>query len=422
MKLAIGILLLLFASPSPEIRYFRYERPIASVAQSALTGTGQACFSLDTTIFAHAAPQLNDLRLYRDGAETPFVIRAAVAAHTDEKSLTLLNPGQRNGQTVFDTAMPESKYGDLQLEITAQNFIATISVSGSQSQGGPETKIGSYTIFDLTGQRLGRSTVLHLPESDFRYLHFSVSGPLVPDNFIGLTVMRLPVEEPKYETVAESRQVTQKGRSSIIEFTVPAHTPVDRIIFAPGADPANFSRDVDVEVMPVSEKVDAAASPRRFTSSGNLLRLHRSENGHRLDAERLTIETSAGYADKSSRWTITVNNGDDTPVTIKSVRLQMLQRNLCFEAARGAHYTLFYGDEALAPPSYDYASLFAPQANAMQSVAGLEQPNTAYQPRPDQRPFTEKHPALLWMALIVVILLLGIIALRSVKSMAQTQR
>jgi hypothetical protein len=40
----------------------------------------------------------------------------------------------------------------------------------------------------------------------------------------------------------------------------------------------------------------------------------------------------------------------------------------------------------------------------------------AWRPRPDERPFTEKHPILLWIALIVVIALLGAVAFRSLKT------
>jgi len=423
MKLAAGLLLLLAAAPSAEIRYFRYQRPITPATQGLLPS--QTCFPLDAGVFSHAAPQLNDLRLYRDAAETPYVIRVAAAAQTDEKPVPLLNLGERAGQTVFDTAMPESKYGDLQLDVSAQNFIATISVSGSQSQnGGSETKVGSYTIFDLSNQKLGRSTILHLPESDFRYLHFSVSGPLVPKDFTGLITLRSSVSEPKYETVAESQHATRKDHSSVIEFIVPAHTPVDRVLFTPGAEPANFSRDVRVDISPVSGNPakDASALPQTFSSSGTLLRIHSGQSGHRLDAERLAIETSAGYADTPSKWIVTVDNGDDAPITIKSVRLQMLQRNLCFDAVNGVHYTLFYGDATLAAPHYDYASLFVPQVNASHTTAGPEQENAAYQSRPDLRPFTEKHPALLWIALIAVIVLLGVIALRSLRSTTQTPR
>jgi hypothetical protein len=95
------------------------------------------------------------------------------------------------------------------------------------------------------------------------------------------------------------------------------------------------------------------------------------------------------------------------------VKLEMLERRLCFESVANAAYMLYYGDSALAFPRYDYATLFAPQATAVAGTLGPEQANPAYQARPDDRPFTERHPALMWVALIAVIALLGGVALRS---------
>ncbi len=314
--------------------------------------------------------------------------------------------------------MPDGHYSDLQLAVTAQNFIATVTVTGSQAEtGSAETRIGSYTIFDLTRQKLGRSTVLHLPESDFRYLHFRIAGPLSPESVTRLSVMRLPASQPKYLTVEESARIVEKGHSSLLEFTVPAHLPVDRVAFTPGMEPAQFSRDVSIGVAPVSPSpaADMDQPAQTVTSYGSLLRVHSVENGHRIDEERLAIDAPQADFNMPAKWTITIENGDDAPLRLESVRLQMLERNLCFEADGNGGYVLYYGDPALTAPRYDYATLFTPQVNASQITAGPEQPNPAYQPRPDARPFTEKHPALLWIALAVVIALLGVIALRSVK-------
>jgi hypothetical protein len=95
----------------------------------------------------------------------------------------------------------------------------------------------------------------------------------------------------------------------------------------------------------------------------------------------------------------------------------MIQRNLCFDATAGSAYTLYYGDPAIAAPQYDYARLFTPQSRsgAATSRLGPESANPRFQPRPDSRPFTERHPALLWIALGAVVLLLGAVALRSAK-------
>jgi hypothetical protein len=248
-------------------------------------------------------------------------------------------------------------------------------------------------------------------------LHFRIAGPVAPENVTGLSVERLAAGQPVYLTVAEASQVARKGHSSVAEFTVPAHVPVDRVAFMPGASPALFSRDVTIRVKAAASAParEEAELPQLAVTSGNLLRVHSNQNGHRIDEERLAIDAPATDFDVPATWTVTIDNGDDAPLMLASVRLQMLERTLCFEAAANTSYALYYGDGALAAPRYDYATLFVAQANALQSAAGAESLNPAYEPRPDERPFSEKHPALLWVALVAVIAMLGAIALRSAK-------
>ncbi|HEV2273215.1 MAG TPA: DUF3999 family protein [Acidobacteriaceae bacterium] len=424
MKLAAVVLLLAAAAPSPEIRYFRYQRPVLNSPQSS----GQACLALDAAFFAHAAPGLADLRLYRGPAETPYLIRLAALRPPMEKPIPPMNLGRKGsshgGQTVFDAAMPEGSYRELRLSVTAHDFIATVTVSGSQTRdASAQTRLGAYTIFDLSRQKLGRSTVLHLPESDFRYLHFQIAGPLSPENIAGLSVERLAAGQPMYQPVAKSSQVSQKGRLSVVDLTVPAHVPVDRIVFTPGPSPLNFSRQVSIAVTPLPPLAasDAAGPAQTVSFPGDLMRLHSVQSGHRIDEERLFIETRRAGLATPARWTITIDNGDDAAL-LPAVRLEMLERDLCFEAAGGGRYTLFYGDPALAAPRYDYAALFPAQANASQIAAGPEQQNPEYRSRPDQRPFTERHPALLWVALAGVIVLLGAIALEAAKRTKEPAR
>lgn len=414
MKLRYCIVLIAVGAAVPQIGYFRYERPVVNNPPTA----GQTCLALDPQIFTHAAPDLADLRLYRDGAETPYAIHRAAPVESAQKPIAPLNLGKRGGQTVFDAPMPEGNYADVRLTVNAQNFIATVTVSGSQAEsGGGETKLGGYTIFDLTRQKLGRSTVLHLPNSDFRYLHFRIAGPIHPESVTGLSVERLPAGRPKYVTVGESFRMVQQGHSSVIEFTVPAHVPVDRIVFVPGAEPVNFSRDVSVAITPIVQRPSSDAEPPEPSPSsfGNLLRVHSVQDGHRIEEERLAIDAPGNELDTPAKWKIEIDNGDDRPIQLQSVRLEMIERDLCFDASANAGFTLYYGDPALQAPRYDYARLFAFEATAVQAALGPEQQNSAYRPRPDQRPFTEKHPALLWAALIAVIVLLGAIALKSAK-------
>ena len=413
-RLVALLLFALAAVPSPEIRYFRYHRPVQNISLQP----GQACLVVDAALLAHSAVGLADLRLYRDRVETPYLMQTSAPIVASEQTIPVLNLGSRGEQTVFDTAMPAGTYSDLQLKISGHDFIAAVAVSGSQDQASKTTTIGSYTIFDLSRQRLGRSTVLHLPPSDFRYLHFRIAGPIRPEDVGGLSVTQPPASKPKYVTVAQSSVAAFKDHSSIVEFTVPAHVPIDRIEVVPGAEPANFSRAVHVAAIPIAEKPadESAAPPRTVSSFGNVLRVHTVQNGHRIDEESFTVDPPRPLFDVPAKWTVTIDNGDDAPLRPALVRLLMLERDVCFDAAPGAAYTLYYGDSAVSSPRYDYAALFAPQSDAARVTAGPEQPNREYQPRPDDRPFTERHPALLWIALVAVIAILGVIALRTAKT------
>ncbi|MGB0064285.1 MAG: DUF3999 family protein [Terracidiphilus sp.] len=415
MRWLAALSLLLFAAPSPEIRYFHFERPVLRPAQSA----GQTCAVVDPGVFSHAAPDLTDLRLYQEGTETPYILRLAAPAASTSQALPLLNLGRSGNQTVFDVAMPEGSYNDVELVIDGRNFLATVTVTGSQMQTSTtETKLGAYTIFDLTQQRLGRSTVLHLPQSDFRFLHFQISGSITPENLTGISVTKAAASQPRYVTIAQTAVVTQKGRDSVFEFNVPALTPADRVVFVPGAQPLSFSRDVQVKVMPLARRPanDSGEPPQPITTGGDILRVHRIQDGHKIDEEHLAVDAPQFDFDSPAKWTITIENGDDAPVQMLSIRIEMTERDLCFDAAAGAAYTLYYGDNVLGAPQYDYATLFAPAANASAAQLGAENANPAYRPRPDERPFTEKHPALLWIALILVIALLGLVAVRSIKA------
>jgi hypothetical protein len=414
-KLAAALALLtLAATPSPE--HFRYQRAVNHLPAAG----GPSCAVLDSAVFAHAAAGLADLRLYASGQETPYVVRAATVP-TGNTALTVepFNKGERNGHTSFDAEMLRAGYSDVELEIHAQDFIATVTVWGSQENDGKNaTRLGVYTVFDLTHQRLGRSMVLHLPRSDFPHLHFEVAGPIHPEQVTAVEMNWAADAAPKYTAVATTSAVARDGKKSVVSFTLPAHVPVDRVRIVPGAQPAQFSRPVTVEVAPAApsktgEPVVAPITVAPIQEAGSLIRVHTVENGLKLDREQLTLDAPQSYAVGPTRWTVTVDNGDDAPLPIVEVRLEMLERRVCFEAVAGGQATLVYGDPALETPSYDYARLFVENPQAALAVLGPEQANPMYKPRPDERAFTEKHPLLLWVGLIAAVAALGWIAFRS---------
>jgi hypothetical protein len=110
---------------------------------------------------------------------------------------------------------------------------------------------------------------------------------------------------------------------------------------------------------------------------------------------------------------VAIENGNDTPLPLTAIRLEMRQRKICFDAPAAQPLTLFYGDPALTAPQYDYERLFSLSGVTRAAQLSPEQLNPAYRDRPDSRPLTDRHPHLLWIALLVVICILAIVAIRS---------
>jgi hypothetical protein len=90
---------------------------------------------------------------------------------------------------------------------------------------------------------------------------------------------------------------------------------------------------------------------------------------------------------------------------------------LAFEARPGAPYVLSYGDPTLSPPVYDLArtagdpALFAARAADAEVLA----PRLVASPAPAPPPWTERHPAVLWAGLVVVVGALGAVTWRALK-------
>ena len=113
-----------------------------------------------------------------------------------------------------------------------------------------------------------------------------------------------------------------------------------------------------------------------------------------------------------------IHNGDDAPLKITRARLQQYERRIYFDCDAGASPALYYGDDKLNAPVYDYAKLFQSDASAAQVQLGAEEANAAIPGRPDDRPWSERHPAVLWAAILAAVAILGGIAMRSLKSAA----
>ncbi|CAN5563276.1 hypothetical protein BH10ACI4_BH10ACI4_14010 [soil metagenome] len=428
MNSVILVLLALFlqssgaTAPPAAQEFFRYHRSVVPTS-----GRGEACSVIDPGIFPNAAPSLKDLRLYQDGREVPYAITLSEPEQPDSDAARVLNLGMQDRSVVFDLEMPDRSYTEVALDLAGKDYLATATVSGMDSPGGTPTRLGEYTLFDLTSQHLSHNTTLRLQESSFHYLHIAlsvspapgVSAEPAPGGFVatpqmvqGATVPPSREAQTIFTTALTIPTVQQKGRQTVGTVSLPARLPIERISFvlAPSFK-GNFSRDVHVSA-------HASGETATETASGTIQRVHLTEAGREIRQQQLSVPAVLG-ANLQERATleVAVNNGDDAPLPITAILLEMRQRKLCFDASSAARPELFYGDAALPTPQYDFTRLFSPSAHMLQAQLGPEQRNAAYRVRPDTRSMTERHPDLIWVVLLIVICVLAVVALRSSKAL-----
>jgi hypothetical protein len=402
----------------PVPQYFRYQRSIVPA------GPGLNCAVIDASMFEHASASLKDLRLYPQtvaARDIPYAVTLSEPEQQDTEPASVLNLGLRDGAIVFDLGMPPRPYTNVALDLAGRDFIATAIVNGVNSPGETGTRLGEFTLFDLTSQHLSRSTALPLEESNFPYLHVelkvspapkSMPTRFMPQMVLGASVPPSREAQSLFSLAAETRAITQNGRQTIATYSLPQRVPVERVTFVLAPDfSSNFSRNITVN----DHAVGTPASSGE-TVSANILRVQMTQAGREIHQQRLSVPATLGSnLQSAAEVEVIVDNGDDQPLPIKSVRLEMRERRLCFAAVSSAPLTLFYGDQTLSTPQYDFARTLSLNGKIQVARVGAEQQNPIYTPRPDTRAATERHPELVWIVFLAAICVLAVIALRSTR-------
>ena len=399
MKSSVGMLAA-FLAISPAISYFKYERP----TQAASAG-GQHYAIVDETIWQHAHPDLRDVRLYAGQNEIPYAVTIEMGnSESEQKPLRILQPGTVGGKTQFlldMSAAPE--YDRIQLKIAAKNFVAHARVEGQDDPHGKQwATLGTTTLYDLTEEKLGHNSTLQIPLSTYKYLRVTVDGPIKPSELELAAASATRAEKAVWRDVASGSASEQKGPDTVFSFGISANVPVERVNFTFDPGQQNFQRVVEIQ----DGKGDGLGG-------GEISRIHLQRNGQKIDVEETSLSIRIPGP---GNYRVIVHNGDDVPLKIADVRLQQYERRIYFETEAGMAVRLYYGDEKLSAPIYDYRNLFQRDANAIPLTLGAEVLNAAYTKRPDERPWSERHPAVLWAAIIAAVLFLGGLAYRSLKS------
>jgi hypothetical protein len=390
------------ATQGPAISYFTNLRDIR-VSQPGL----QNYIVVDEEIWSHARSDLGDIRIYDGEAQVQYALteqRGGTSSH--EEVAKILNLGSVGGHTEFDLDMGQiAEYDRIRLQLDAKNFVITASSAGSSTLGGrSSTQLPPATLYDFTREDLGSNAVLKLPPSSFRYLHIKLSAGISPQQVKAATVYNLQEIRANWTSVGSCGAPSQKARTTTINCESPDKVPVDRIRFQVDPKQINFRRAVTF-----------SDSSGRYENGGEITRVRLNRAGTTVVSEEMDVQIAG---QNSGKLTITVDNGDNPPLAITAVQLLSVERRVYFDPQEESQLKLYYGDPKLDAPVYDYARFFHADPAAAKAELAPGAHNQAYSGRPDDRPWSERHKAVLWLAMLVAVAVLAGLAIRGLGTQA----
>lgn len=401
--LALFVLIQAPARPEQAIAYFTNVRAV-QIPDPAR----QSFFIVDEELWNHSRPDLGDLRIYDGDSPVQYSLseqRAGVSSA--EVEAKILNLGSVSGNTEFDLdAQAIGEYDRIRLRLDAHDFVATASVSGGNAPGkGAAVALTPSTIYDFTKEQLGSNSQLKLPASSFRYLHVKLSPGIRPDQVKGAAIYNLREQKASWTKVGSCAAPHQQGRITLVSCDVPPRVPLNRISFQVDSHQVNFRRTVSIE----DEKGVQV-------SSGEISRVRVNRGGTLVTNEELAVNTLGN----SGQLTIHVDNGDNPPLAMTAVQPLTLERRVYFDPQGKTGLKLYYGDDKLSAPVYDYARFFHLDDSPAQARLDPGAHNPQFTGRPDERPWSERHTAILWTAMLIAVLALAVLALRGLRG--QTSR
>jgi hypothetical protein len=387
-------------------RSWRYSR--------AIEGTNSddnlpAELNLPWEMFVHCRPDCADLRIVNSsGAEVPYVLQEK---HTQQ------NP-QSHGAGIIENSFVAGHYtqviGDLggkpinydrvRVETSRPDFIVWAEVALSDDAKTWRIVEARAPIARFRSRAVDGTQSIPIQALSSRYVRVRISDWEAQFPVSGISVLH-------EETIAFSRKPIQAA------FAEEKSTDSSESVWKATLDSVN---------QPLSEveiKTDSLEFYRAvrfggsndgqewfYWGSGVVYRYKQDEKIR--ESLRVEFPENTGY-----RFVrVEIVNGNDQPLSNLRIALAAIPRTLLFRQTAGQSYRLIYGNEKADRPRYDLGNYLdsAPTKPVYQVLSlGPEEESANYR---DPRPFTERHPEILWGALGLAIVLIGLTALKTLRT------
>lgn len=387
-------------------RVWHYSRAIEG---APMAGDEPAKLTLTWEIYARCRANCDDLRILNArGEEIPFVLQERPAHASAEVHAARMVENSfvsdKYTQVIGDLGEQHVNYDRVKVETNRPDFIVWAEVALSDDAKiwrivEPRAPIARFRSRNVDGTQ-----TIPIQGLSSRYVRVRINDPASQFPVSGVKVLH---DEPhEFRTSDVPAAFVQESSSDSTENVWRAtlnsvNQPVSELRIQTGTP--EFYRAV---------RISGSVDGREWShfASGVIYRYQQGDKTK--ESLHITFPDNSGY-----RFIRTeIINGNDQPLVNVNLSLAAIPRTLLLKQIVGENYRLIYGNEKAGRPQYDVAHYLdsgAPTPAYRVLSLGPEEETANYR---DPRPFTERHPEILWSALGLAIVLIGLTAVKTLRT------
>jgi len=391
-------------------RTWRYSAPV----EAHQTQDAPAEIVLSPNVLSHSENRLADLRLINaQGTEIPYVLYSQHEIALPQNSETgqirenSFVPGKFT-QVIIELPATNVFRDTIKIETPEQDFMNWVEVAASDDTHLWRVVKDRAPISRFMKENLTGNQTIQFSQNTARYLRLRIFETSRQFQITGASVLAFAKTDPDFAFITPSFSRSEDNSSA-------SHKT------------SQFTADLSAQNLPVAQVSFATPQPEFYRAVRILTsedgkewqsisggEIYRYKSGNKLE-ESLAISLHEVWG--ARHWRIEILNGSDAPLPSLGISFAYANRRVSFQLVQGQAYRLLYGNSKASAPQYDVQHIFAykDKRTAFAAALGPEDRTANYD---DGRPFSERHPSLLWTALGLAILVLAYSALRAMRTPA----
>jgi hypothetical protein len=305
--------------------------------------------ALPNGIFSKVDNSLNDIRIFgintnNDTIETPYILKRKT--QTTENTVVAFKKlnesyNQKGYYVTFEVPV-NTPMNSMEVDFKQENFDWKLNLEGSQDNSEWFTITEDYRILSIKNELTNyKFTKVSFPNSSYQYYRLTIQAPKKPELSSAQFNLQnsVPAGYRNYDVRTVQTNNDREARETTIEITLKARVPVSNLRLD---IQNNFDYYRPITIQYLTDSIETEQGWKR-----NYRTLH-SGTFSSMEKEGFTFNSTI-----LQQLKVVINNYDNEPLTVNSVKVQGYIHELVARFSEPATYYLTYGNSLSLKPNYD---------------------------------------------------------------------